>query len=131
MDKHWSIKTALEQINRCNYECEGGPLKNNVAWRWLEGAAKVGPEFWPGQGVYYEVQFIAADKSVMTAWRHFYVVGCQMDSDTEDRFWTYDLSSDPPAPWHYGTVQFARVKGSQLGLMSGEVPSTGLRVRTS
>ena len=29
---------------------------------------------------------------------HFYIVGCQMESDTEVRYWTYTITNDPPAP---------------------------------
>lgn len=102
-EKHWSIKTALEQINKCDFECEGGPLKNNVAYQWLVGAAKVGPEFWPGQGVWFEIEAEAVGKK-LRQWVHFYIVGCQMDSGTDCRYWTYSLSYDPPAPWHHGTM---------------------------
>lgn len=55
-DKHWSMKTALEQITKCGFECEAGPLSANIAWQWLLQTAKVGPEFLPGQGVFYEVK---------------------------------------------------------------------------
>jgi hypothetical protein len=118
-DKHWSIETALEQIRKCDFECEGGALANNVAWRWLEDAAKVGPEFWPGQGVWFRVDAEAAGKA-LSQWVHFYIVGCHMDSDTERRFWVYDLSYDPPGPWHYGTVHFRGVNGEKLSLVQPE-----------
>jgi hypothetical protein len=29
------LQTAIDQLNYCHYECEGGPLRNNVAWQWL------------------------------------------------------------------------------------------------
>ena len=114
-DKHWSIKTALEQVRSCDFECEGGPLSNNIAWQWLESAAKAGPEFWPGQGVWFQVEATAAGKT-LTQWVHFYIVGCHMDAGNEARFWTYDLSYDPPAPWHHGTVHFTRISGDKLRL---------------
>lgn len=119
-DKHWSIKTALEQIEACGFECEAGPLKNNVAYQWLQGAARVGPEFWPGQGVYYEVTADVAGQR-LSKWCHFYVVGVSMDSTTEARVWKYALSNDPPAPWHYGTVQHHGVASDKLRL---EAPIT-------
>jgi hypothetical protein len=118
-DKHWSMKTALEQIRLCGFECEAGPLTNNVAWQWLELAAKVGPEFWPGQGVWFLIDATAAGKT-LTQWVHFYVVGCQMSSDTEGRLWLYDLSYDPPAPWHYGETHFRGVSGEKLFLVKPE-----------
>lgn len=113
--KHWSMRSAIEQIQKCPYECEAGGLENNDAWRWLVQAAKIGPEFWPGQGVYFEVEAEAAGRK-LTQWVHFYIVGCHMDSGTEDRFWVYDLSYDPPQPWHYGTTHFRRIRGEKLRL---------------
>jgi len=113
--KHWSLRSAIEQISKCAFECEGGSIENNDAWRWLVGAAKIGPEFWPGQGVYFEIEAEAAGKK-LTQWVHFYIVGTHMDAGTVDRFWTYDLSYDPPAPWHYGTMHFVRVRGDKLRL---------------
>ena len=114
-EKHWSIKTAIEQIEKCDFECEGGPLANNVGWKWLIAAAKVGPEFMPGQGVWFKIDATAAGKT-FPQWVHFYVVGCALGADTERRYWTYSLSYDPPAPWHYGTVHFSGISGDKLTL---------------
>ena len=119
-DKHWSIETALEQLRKCDYECEGGPLANNVAWQWLEAAATVGPEYWPGQGVWFKATATSATGKVLSEWEHFYIVGCQMSSDNERRFWLYDLSQDPPGPWNYGTVQIKGAKGRDLSLVNPE-----------
>lgn len=113
--KFWSVKTALEQIDACNFECEAGPLANNVAYRWLKDAAKVGPTFWPGQGVYFEVTADVAGVK-LAKWAHFYITGCYMESSTDDRYWTYTLSDDPPAPWHYGTAKYRGVKAESLRL---------------
>jgi hypothetical protein len=118
-DRHWSIQTALEQIRSCDFECEAGPLANNLAWRWLEPAAKVGPQFWPGQGVWFKVDAEAAGKTI-SQWMHFYIIGCRMGADSERRYWSYDLSNDPPRPWHYGTIQFRDVRGGDLRLESPE-----------
>lgn len=112
---YWSMASAIEQIERCEFECEGGPIKNNDAWLWLASAAKIGPEFWPGQGAWFEVVAEAASRT-LAQWVHFYIVGAHMSSDSERRFWTYDLSYDPPAPYHYGTVHFQRVAGDKLRL---------------
>ena len=117
--KHWSIKTAIEQIKSCAFECEAGPLTNNAGWQWLEAAAQVGPQFWPGQGVWFEVEAEAAGCK-LKKFVHFYVVGCHMSSDTERRLWTYDLSYDPPAPWHYGTVHFRNISEQKLLLEKPE-----------
>lgn len=114
--KHWPIEAALEQIRKCDFECEGGPLANNIAWQWLEAAANVGPQFWPGQGVWFEVTAETATGKTISDWQHFYIVGCHMSSDTERRLWTYDLSQDPPGPWHYGTVHYREVAADKLFL---------------
>lgn len=31
----FTLKTAVDQIESCSFECEAGPLENNVAWRWI------------------------------------------------------------------------------------------------
>jgi len=113
--KSWTMKSAIEQVQKCGFECEGGSIDNNDAWRWLVQSAKTGPEFWPGQRVYFEIVAEAAGKK-LTQWVHFYIVGTHMDSGTEDRFWTYDLSYDPPQPWHYGKTHFTRIRGEKLRL---------------
>lgn len=113
--KHWSIATALEQIDKCAFECEGGPLANNTAYIWLKDAAQVGPEFWPGQGVWFEV--VAEVGGIkLGKWAHFYIVGCSMSSDNNSRYWEYTLSNDPPGPWHYGKVFAQGVRGDKLRL---------------
>ena len=117
--KHWSIESALGQIRSCGFECEAGPLSNNVAWQWLEDATKCGPQFWPGQGVWFKVDAEAAGVK-LSQWMHFYVVGCRMSSDTERRLWLYDLSYDPPGPSHYGTTQFTNVEAEKLSLVQPE-----------
>jgi hypothetical protein len=115
-EKHWNVETAFAQIEKCDFECEGGPLTNNVAYRWLKKAiTEIGPKFLPGQGVYFEVTADAGGVH-LSRWAHFYVVGVQMGSDTERRLWTYSLSYDPPAPWHYGTVHFTRISEDKLRL---------------
>lgn len=114
-----SIKTAIAQVEKCSFECEAGPLAMNVGWQWLVAAAKVGPEFMPGQGVWFEIEAVAAGCK-LKKWVHFYVVGCTMTSDTERRLWTYSLSYDPPAPWHTGTVHFSKVSADKLRLFKPE-----------
>ena len=117
--KHWSLKSAIDQLARCDYECEAGKLQMNDAFIWLQAAVKIGPEFLPGQGVYYELK-TSVDGVEMSAWKHYYIVGCRMDSDQETRFWRYDLSDDPPGPWHYGTVKHKNINGIDLSLHSAE-----------
>jgi len=31
----WTLASAIEQIEKCGYECTGGALANNQAWRWI------------------------------------------------------------------------------------------------
>jgi len=115
--KEWTLQTAIEQLESCNFTSDAGPLAHNDAFIWLQNAVRVGPEFLPGQGVYYEITATAAGET-LAKWKHFYIVGCQMESDCESRFWLYDLSADPPGPYHYGTVDVKRVKGAELRLQS-------------
>lgn len=122
--KYWTMKSAIEQVEKCDFECEGGPLANNDAWRWLVAAAKIGPEFWPGQGVFFEIEAEAAGKK-LHQWTHFYIVGAHMTSDSERRFWVYDLSYDPPAPYHYGSTHFTNIRGDRLRLEKPEMATVG------
>lgn len=119
--KPQTVAEAVAQIEKCEFECEGGLLANNVGWRFLVAALNVGPEFWPGQSVWFQVDAVSGDVK-LTQWVKFFIVGCQMSSDTERRLWLYDLSYDPPSPWHYGTTQFKGVSGSKLRL---EKPQEG------
>lgn len=32
----WTVETAFEQLEQCDYRCEGGPLKMNDAYVWLK-----------------------------------------------------------------------------------------------
>lgn len=113
--KHWSLETALEQLESCEFECIAGPLAMNDAFVWLKGILNIGPEFWPGQGVWFQITAEAAGKS-LTQWVHFFIVGCQMKSGTDERYWTYWLSYDPPAPYHYGEIHFSNIRGDRLRL---------------
>jgi hypothetical protein len=31
-----SPSEAIEQVEKCNFECEGGSLANNTGWRWIK-----------------------------------------------------------------------------------------------
>lgn len=113
--KHWNLATCAEQLANCAFECEGGKLEVSDAFIWLRQASVVGPEFLPGQGVFFQVE-AECNGCKLAQWVHFYIVGCHMASDTERRYWTYELSYDPPAPWHYGSVQFTNIRGDRLRL---------------
>jgi len=120
---YWSLRSAIEQIQKCGFECEGGSIENNDAWVWLCGIARKGPEFCPGQGVWFEVK-AEAPGAKLSSWAHFYIVGCHMKSDTERRYFEYSLSQDPPGPWHYGEVHYRNVRGEDLRLAKPE-PAEG------
>lgn len=111
--KHWNAQDAIKQLLACGYECEAGSLAMNDAFIWLKGALEIGPKFLPGQGVWFKVSAEAAGVK-LEKWVHFYVVSVSMESDVERRLWTYCLSNDPPAPYHYGTVNFRGVSEEYL-----------------
>ena len=111
--KHWDRDTALQEIAKCEFECQGGPLEGNQAFVWLKKALEIGPKFLPGQGVLAKVTAEVAGKKLQQE-VHFYVVGVTMDSDQDSRFWKYNLSYDPPGPWHYGTVHLSNVSESSI-----------------
>ena len=113
--KAYSVAEAIAQVDACDFQCDAGSIADNAGWQWIKAATKVGPEFWPGQTVWFEIEAEAAGKK-LTQWVSFFIVGCSMNADTERRFWCYDLSYDPPAPWHTGTIHFKNVSGSRLRL---------------
>lgn len=39
MTNPWTLATAIEQIERCGFECEAGSIENNAAFRWLKEQA--------------------------------------------------------------------------------------------
>ena len=109
-----STKDALDQIDSCAFECEGGPLANNVGYRWLKGHMTGGPLYCLGQWVNYQVQAKVAGVKVAQTVK-FCVVGITMSSDAERRIWNYALSTDPPQPYYHGSgVQFIGVAEGKL-----------------
>ncbi|NMW10775.1 hypothetical protein [Bacillus velezensis] len=46
-----TLKEIVEQLKVCRYECEAGPLENNVAFQKLAELAGVAVE--PGEEFYY------------------------------------------------------------------------------
>lgn len=106
--------SALKQINACSFQCDGGPLSKNTAWKWLEERLAQGPKFWPGQWVYYLVQ--AEIQGIMLhKWEHFCITAVFMNSNSDGLTWEYALSTDPPAAYHYGKkAQFQGIKEQEL-----------------
>ena len=113
---HWSLKGCISQLEACKFECVGGALENNDAFTWLKELSKrTRLEFLPGQGVFFDVE--AEVNGVKLSKRsHFYIVGCRLTSDTEKIYCVYDLSNDPPGPYHYGEVQYRNVPADKLHL---------------
>jgi len=109
-----STKSALDQIDKCGFECEGGPLANNVGYRWIKQHLADGPLYCLGQWVLYEIQGeVAGVKIAQTV--KLCIVCIRMSSSSERLTWTYDLSTDPPAVYHYGSgVQFSGVAEAQV-----------------
>ena len=99
--KGWNVRTAFAQIEGCGFECEAGPLSNNDAWIWLKKAAD-GPLYRLGDRVPHvlkaEVSGFELTRSVSLT-----IVAIKMSSDSDRRTWVYDLSSDPPDAYHYGS----------------------------
>lgn len=109
-----TTKAAIEQIEKCGFECEGGPLANNAGWRWLKNSLAGGPLYALGQAVMFNVEAEAAGVKISQPVK-FCIVGIGMSSDSERRTWTYSLSTDPPAAYHYGSgVQFVGVDERKL-----------------
>lgn len=110
----YTIASAIAQVEKCDFECEAGPLANNTGWRWLKAQAEAGPKFYLGQWVYHEVAADVVGVKI-SQWVRLCVVGIGMSSDTERRTWTYSLSTDPPDAYHYGSgVQFVGIDEKKL-----------------
>jgi len=113
VSKLWDFHTAIEQVASCDFECEGGPLANNVAWRWLQ---KSWPKYLVGQTVEFEVEGELGGQK-LKRWQKYTVVGCSLSADCERQTFIYSLSNDPPQPWHYGSgPQFRDVAERKLRL---------------
>ncbi len=118
MTEAYTVATALAQIEKCDFECEGGPLSNNTGWRWLTTHLQKGPKFALGEWVWHDVTAeVAAGVSISQPVKlcivAIYMI--YMGSATDGRAWTYSLSSDPPDAYHHGSgVQFNSVAEAKL-----------------
>ncbi|QQO41195.1 hypothetical protein 015DV002_241 [Bacillus phage 015DV002] len=61
MAEFTSLKEIVEQLKHCGYECEAGPLVNNVAFQKLAEMAEVDIE--SGDETYYVDQIIYKDRA--------------------------------------------------------------------
>lgn len=116
----WDAQSAVAQIDKCDFECDGGPLANNVAYRWLKERLAEGPRFMPGQRVWFEVT-AEANGIKLAQWTSLWVCGVSMDSTSERRIWVYSLTHDRPDAYHYGKVLFSSIREERLLL---ERPAT-------
>lgn len=80
---------------------------------WFRGVAQNGPEYYPGQTVFFEVSAEAAGTRI-NAWTSFVIVGVRMDSDNNGIVWRYDLSKDPPGAYHFGRVHVTGARANEL-----------------
>lgn len=115
----WDNYSAIDQITKCQFECEGGPLANNVAWRWLKERTDDGPRYAMGQVVEMDVGGVVGGVHISQVCR-FTIVGIRMSSDDRRRTYSYALSDDPPFPWHYGKTNFPDVDEKVLRLPTPE-----------
>lgn len=118
-----STKAAIEQIEKCDFECEGGPLANNVGWRWLKGQMSGGPLYCLGQWVTYQIEAEVSGVKIAQDVK-LCVVAIHMSSDTDRRTWKYSLSKDPPHAYYSGSgVQFSSVAEAKLTPVAPALPT--------
>lgn len=111
----YTVASALAQIEKCDFECEGGPLANNTGWRWLKSHFEKGPKFSLGDWVWFDVTAEVAAGVRISQPVKLCVVAVYMGSDTAGLVWSYALSADPPGAYHYGSgVQFPSVPEAKL-----------------
>jgi len=111
----YNYQTALDQLLKCNFECEAGSLKNNAAFLFLQQQRDV-LKFLPGQTVYVEIEYKSpVNGKTMKKWEPATIVGCTRDSGTDNVYYDYLVSQDPCQPWHYGSGSF-RVKERDMRL---------------
>lgn len=47
----YDARTAIEQIEKCGFECVAGPLRLNTGYQFLADHLAKGPRYLPGQRV--------------------------------------------------------------------------------
>lgn len=98
---NWNNRTAVQQVEQCGFECEAGSLALNDAWIWLKKAAD-GPLYRLGDQVPHTLK-AEVNGFELTRTVDLTIIGIKMSSDSERRTWVYDLASDPPDAYHYGS----------------------------
>jgi hypothetical protein len=110
----YTYKTAIEQLKKCGFECEGGPLENNAAFQFLTLGAV--PEYRIGQTVFVQFEYESPiTKKTVKQWERVGIVGCIRESSDTDVYYDYFVSNDPCQPYHYGG-QVIKVKAKNIRL---------------
>jgi hypothetical protein len=110
----YTVQTAIEQIEKCSFQCEGGPLENNTGYRWLKEQILTGPTYRLGQWVYFLVEG-EVNKIKLSQWTRLCVVAVVLGSDDRGSTWHYSLSADPPSAYHYGSGhQFTNISQEKI-----------------
>jgi len=71
MDCYTNLNEIIQQLEACHYECEAGPLENNVAWIELRAVAEICPD--PIRTLAVAVRKLTTDNETLRA-----MVGSQM-----------------------------------------------------
>lgn len=97
------VQDAIKQIESCGFECEGGLLKNNVAWQHLRKLLMDGPEYLPTQEIVYPVTLKAESGGYSVTNEYpFYIAGVIADSTSERRIWKYTIAAQLPSGYYGG-----------------------------
>jgi hypothetical protein len=97
----YTYKTAIEQLKKCAFECEGGPLENNTAFQFLSTGPI--PEYLVGQAVYVQFEYESAVlKKTTKQWERMTIVGCLRESSDTEVYYDYFVSNDPCQPYYSG-----------------------------
>lgn len=101
-----TVQNAIKQIEACDFQCEGGSLENNVAWRHLRNLLMDGPAYLLGQDVVHAVT-LKSEKGgyEVTNTYPFKIAAITVDSTSERRVWKYTIAAQLPDAY-YGGADF-------------------------
>lgn len=88
--KHDNLKTSLEQMESCGFECEAGPLENNTGFSFIKEAAKTSPDYYIGQRVLYLMK-TQSPIGVREEWIDAVITGARMTMGEYDYTFVYGL----------------------------------------
>ena len=122
---NYTLQEAIAKVEKCDFECEAGPLQNNVGFRRIKQLAENGPKFIPGQIVEFEVKAEAHGEK-FSKWVSATVTSCIMGEAADKIVWDYEVQRQPPAPYFRGTEPIKikehelRAVAAALALAKGE-----------